>query len=498
MKSLNAARTYSLAAVAIFSTSMVSPAASARKQPKPQILRLDRPAQGEWFGIYMMGKKAGYAFTHLEEGMWQNKKAIVSTSEVTLRVAVAGKEIQRTIREKRYYEYKNSGRLLAFRFEHQGDGGHETRMGNCTVHGVTLQRIRPGRPVEIRELPATAEVVELADAPRWALHTGKKLTGFTLDLEETLADRRTVTTPQEKTDLIAGGLRVPVFSVETFDEKVKIRSRSFIDAQGRVLETQFGQIMTAKAENEKTAKLLDHIDLFTTTRVVIESPISTETRKNQDQLHWIISGIDGLSVPENSRQKWEKLSDGTFKLVVTRRSPSHIVSRPVSIKEDLLQKKALRSNLLVESDDPAIVRFAQQLIGKESNSWKAAQKINQSVFRTLQKEYGSSNDRATDVLAAKKGDCTEHSLLMTALARAAGIPARRIDGLVYMEAADKVPAFYWHQWVEVYVGEWIAMDPTFGQNLADATHIALGSEGGAQTANFIHQMHIKRLFLNNK
>ena len=65
---------------------------------------------------------------------------------------------------------------------------------------------------------------------------------------------------------------------------------------------------------------------------------------------------------------------------------------------------------------------------------------------------------------------------MTALARAVGIPARRVDGLVYMEAADAVPAFYWHEWVEVYVGEWIEVDPTFNQEVADATHIALGSE----------------------
>jgi hypothetical protein len=34
-------------------------------------------------------------------------------------------------------------------------------------------------------------------------------------------------------------------------------------------------------------------------------------------------------------------------------------------------------------------------------------------------------------------------------------------------------AFYYHFWPEVYVGEWIAMEPTLGQLQADANHIQL-------------------------
>ena len=37
--------------------------------------------------------------------------------------------------------------------------------------------------------------------------------------------------------------------------------------------------------------------------------------------------------------------------------------------------------------------------------------------KNLTKDYGSSSDRATDVLKTMKGDCTEHALLATALLR---------------------------------------------------------------------------------
>ena len=66
-------------------------------------------------------------------------------------------------------------------------------------------------------------------------------------------------------------------------------------------------------------------------------------------------------------------------------------------------------------------------------------------------------------------------MLLVALARALGIPARPVHGLVYARYEDGQDALYWHAWAEVRsAGEWIAMDPTFGQPVADATHVALG------------------------
>jgi transglutaminase-like putative cysteine protease len=41
-------------------------------------------------------------------------------------------------------------------------------------------------------------------------------------------------------------------------------------------------------------------------------------------------------------------------------------------------------------------------------------------------------------------------------------------GIVYLK--DK---FYYHAWPEIYLGRWVAIDPTFNQFPADATHIRL-------------------------
>ena len=79
-----------------------------------------------------------------------------------------------------------------------------------------------------------------------------------------------------------------------------------------------------------------------------------------------------------------------------------------------------------------------------------------------------------DVVVAKRGDCSEHAVLFTALARAAGIPARAVGGVMYM--GDEVRAFGWHAWNEVVLdGHWVEVDPTWNQISVDATHIAVGS-----------------------
>ena len=49
-------------------------------------------------------------------------------------------------------------------------------------------------------------------------------------------------------------------------------------------------------------------------------------------------------------------------------------------------------------------------------------------------------------------------------------------GLVYREGS-----FYYHAWPEIFIGRWIAVDPTLGQFPADAAHIRLISgDIGAQ------------------
>lgn len=122
----------------------------------------------------------------------------------------------------------------------------------------------------------------------------------------------------------------------------------------------------------------------------------------------------------------------------------------------------------IQSNDPNIIQTAKEIAGRESSPLQIALKLNEWVHQNISPVPTVSLPQAAEVLQSRKGDCNEYTVLYTALARALGLPAKMKAGLVYQNGR-----FFYHAWPEVYLGEWVAMDPTFGQAPADATHIPL-------------------------
>ena len=126
----------------------------------------------------------------------------------------------------------------------------------------------------------------------------------------------------------------------------------------------------------------------------------------------------------------------------------------------------LASEPLVQSDDPRIQAQARQIAGRERRAGPAAELLTHWVYRNLKKEITISVPSAVQVLEDRSGDCNEHTVLYVALARSLGLPARTAAGLVYLRGR-----FYYHAWPEVWLGRWVAVDPTFDQFPADASHL---------------------------
>ncbi len=98
---------------------------------------------------------------------------------------------------------------------------------------------------------------------------------------------------------------------------------------------------------------------------------------------------------------------------------------------------------------------------------------------------------ASEVARSRRGDCTEHAVLLAALLRAAGIPSRVVTGLVYLDRfAGAEEVFGYHMWVQAAVdpvdaeggSRWLDLDPTLPWGF-DATHIALGHSDLAGTGH---------------
>jgi len=172
-------------------------------------------------------------------------------------------------------------------------------------------------------------------------------------------------------------------------------------------------------------------------------------------------------------------------LTIRKISPGKSSLIPQEVKE------FLKATPFIPSDDEKIKEIAKDVIGEEEGL-DAVGKIISYVDETLADKPTFSIPNALDALKSGEGDCNEHSALAVALLRAVGIPARVEVGLVYVNQA-----FYYHAWVGVYLGgKWISTDPTFGQEIADPTHVKLeygGFENQAKLYKVINKLQISVL-----
>lgn len=130
--------------------------------------------------------------------------------------------------------------------------------------------------------------------------------------------------------------------------------------------------------------------------------------------------------------------------------------------------KDLETTPALQVDDPAVSEKAKVIVEGSTTALEASRKLLKWVHENISPVPSLSIPQARQVLGVRKGDCNEYTVLFTAFARAVGIPARMIAGLVYHNGR-----FFYHAWSEIYLGRWITVDPTFNQMPADVTHIPL-------------------------
>jgi hypothetical protein len=150
-------------------------------------------------------------------------------------------------------------------------------------------------------------------------------------------------------------------------------------------------------------------------------------------------------------------------------------------------RQQFRSDLIAEPllqvHDGEIVMLAIRIVGLDRNPRVMVQKLNQWVHDSVAAVATFSVPNAIAIARSRRGDCNEHTQLLVALTRAIGIPSRFASGLLYVSGK-----FYYHAWAEVWLGEWVAVDPTFGQFPADAAHLRFVIGGSSRQAELLQLM----------
>ena len=241
---------------------------------------------------------------------------------------------------------------------------------------------------------------------------------------------------------------------------------TWIAADGRpLLERGLNGVMISALENEATAKSylleasLSKRDALVDFSLLPAGPL--EAPRRVSGLEIVIEDMPAaFAVPSEGGQSCSR-SGGRLECRIDR-SAALAQGEP---------KPYLAATLAAPSNLGQIKVLAEKIISGEKDQEKAVARLLSWIEENIAKEAIDSFT-AVDVLREGRAECQGHAYLLAALARASGIPARIVNGIVYSEAHG---GFLYHTWNELWLEGrgWRPVDATFGQAHADATHLKL-------------------------
>lgn len=270
-----------------------------------------------------------------------------------------------------------------------------------------------------------------------------------------------------------------------------LHSTLWVDAQGQLMKTKtdlLGGMYTYRTTKEgASAPVTSPFELLEASILKIPQPIPNA--ENTRDIVYRVTGQGADSLFPNDHRQTSKAESPTVAIVeVKSDGPNQGEAGPESVDEEFL-----RANPLINSEDATVQKLMREAVGNRTDPWEQAVAIEEWVFANMKKKnFSTAFAPAEEVARELSGDCTEHSVLVAAMSRAAGIPARCAVGIVY---AEHLGGFGPHMWNEVYVNQrWVALDATFNQSRVDATHIKLADSSLDGVSPFDAFLPVLRIF----
>jgi transglutaminase superfamily protein len=270
-------------------------------------------------------------------------------------------------------------------------------------------------------------------------------------------------------------------------------SRAWIDAQGRVVraETPGGFTMERSAfeiayqnfRKRDTARVArasaapGPADVIPLTAIAAGAPLRPDT-VSPFRVWLTGAALSGLGLATGR----QRLSGDT--LVIEREGAPQLTARYRLPARDTGLAAFLAPEPMIPSGDPRLQALARLTLGGERDPARAARLLLDWVHAHVERRVTSGVPSALSVFEARRGDCNEQTVLYVALARAAGLPARTVAGVVRLGGGGG-GHFYYHAWPEVYLGDWVAVDPMLDQFPADAAHVRFVVGGLARQAELV-------------
>lgn len=459
-----------------FHLDLIGPLSAVKEKP---VLLNEQVYYGEsWMEIIQAERKIGYCSRKREKTVEGNK----FSEEIYMRINTMG--VIQPIKVKTSANLSHSGEVVNFTFSIDS-GLFQFTVDGKAENGKILIRI--GDEANAKVLPVASKIylggsiVETAGVSE--MNQGESRT-FTLFDPATLSSREITITSLGDENLTVMGKIVSARKLSI--DVMGIKQFAWVSPAGFVIREEgiMGIVLQSVSEKQALSGLND--DSVSDLTVAASIQPSNQIVGIQD--------LKALVVRLHNLPAGRFLLDGGRQMynegLLTVRSEKHLKkSDRGNHQKDI--HLYLKPEPFIQSNIPEIQRKASEIVGKEDDDQRKAEKLVAWVYKNIAKKPVISVPDALQTLKNRMGDCNEHAVLLAALARAAGLPAQIETGLVYVRGS-----FFFHAWNVLYIdtlGGWVTADAALGQMPADVTHLrfARGAlENQADLAGLIGRLKI--------
>ncbi len=432
----------------------------------PRLSTAPLASEESWMGVYMQDRKIGYTHhrvTPLDDGYRLEEQSLLR-----LTVMETTQTVNALVEATTTPDYA----LRTFAVSLNSGVGFLTVHGEVREADVTIRMVSGGEESEQR-FPVS-EPIYIPSSARAHLTAAGFQAGQTMSLQvfdpSAMENHPMQVTVERRQPVRVNGQTVDAWRVrESFRG---MESTVWFDDGGNVIREEGPMGLVSVRESPGYAMSGGWaedaaFDLMAVIAVPVREAIPAPRRLRRLAVR--VGGLGDMPVPADARQSYR---DG---LLVVQKEDAAAEESYTLPYEGGQWETDLVATIFLQSEHPRIRATARRVLAGEMDARRAAERLRQWVFQRLEKTPVASLPNALQVLEMGAGDCNEHAVLWAALARAAGLPARVVAGVVY---TDEV--FLYHAWNEVWLGSgWVSVDPAFDQMPADATHIKL-IEGGPE------------------
>jgi hypothetical protein len=433
----------------------------ASQESVPEVSSLAHEGYEEWAGIFIHGERIGYSFTKITRA--DTGLTVENLTRMTLIMMNQTRTLTTHVFAHTDKDYTLKDYSLQLR-----NGGEQRMEGVIAGNQLKLTSYIQGS--------SYTQTINLTDKPYFPDALEQVIKSKNLKAgDEISIPYFDPTTQSSSTARITmhGAEQIEVMNVAKTGTRIEINflginSIMWLDEDFRLLKEStpsMGLDIIPLSEEQALAEITPDkaFDLITFFSVKLDPPTPNPRTLSSLKVELQDITLEDLDLHDDY-QRLTSTQPIIIESTLPKMTELATLTLPIDQEKDFLEPTAY-----IQCTDPRIIDKAQEIIHHETDATKAAASLVSGVYNLLEKNPTASLPSALDVLQMKRGDCNEHSILFTALARAAGIPTKIYVGLVNLDGY----AYYYHAWCAVWLGKWVPVDPTFNEFPADVGHLKL-------------------------